>query len=100
MKYIVISVLLFSTARLLPNEASGSSNLLISPDSISCFVLPTYPPIAWDSATEGRVVVLLTISPSGDVTRSVTTSGPVALKKGAEDTVRKWKFKSSQLDFG
>jgi TonB family protein len=55
-------------------------------------VMPVYPSIAKNAATEGIVRVYVTIDEQGNVGEIDRSEGPSLLKGAAEDAARRWKF--------
>ncbi len=53
-----------------------------------------YPPIAKAAHVSGTVVLQITINTAGNVTNVKTVSGPPMLVGAAQDSVRKWTYKS------
>ncbi len=52
----------------------------------------TYPAVARDARIQGTVEVFVEVSPSGDVASASANSGHPALKRAAEENVKRWKF--------
>jgi TonB family protein len=61
-------------------------------------VIPVYPAIAKNSATEGTVRVYVTIDENGNVSKIARTEGPSLLRGAAEDAARRWKFSRTAVD--
>jgi TonB family protein len=61
-------------------------------------VVPVYPAIAKNSATEGTVRVYVTIDENGNVSEIARTEGPSLLRGAAEDAARRWKFSRTAVD--
>ncbi len=60
--------------------------------------IPSYPPIARATHTEGTVRLAATISKTGSIENLRVTSGPVLLQQAALDAVRCWRYKPYLLD--
>jgi TonB family protein len=59
---------------------------------------PVYPPIAKTAGVSGTVVLDAVISKSGTITDLRVVSGPVMLRKAAEDAVRTWRYRPYKLN--
>ena len=59
---------------------------------------PKYPSDAKKAHIEGRVVLIATISESGDVEELCVSQGPVMLQQAAFDAVKTWKYKPTVLN--
>ena len=60
--------------------------------------LPTYPPIARISRTQGTVVLQATISRAGTIENLHAISGPPMLQQAAIDAVRTWRYRPYLLN--
>jgi TonB family protein len=54
---------------------------------------PVYPPDAIAGHLQGPVVLVIVISPQGDVSKIVSVDGPPLLAASSRDAVQQWKFK-------
>lgn len=61
-------------------------------------VVPVYPAIAKNSATQGTVRVYVTIDENGNVSKIARSEGPSLLIGAAEDAARRWKFSPTAVD--
>jgi protein TonB len=59
---------------------------------------PVYPPIAKTAGVSGTVVLEAVISKSGTIEDLHVVSGPVMLRKAAEDAVRTWRYRPYKLN--
>jgi periplasmic protein TonB len=59
---------------------------------------PVYPPIAKTAGVSGTVVLDAVISKSGNIQDLRVVSGPVMLRKAAEDAVRTWRYRPYKLN--
>jgi TonB family protein len=55
-------------------------------------VVPVYPQLARNAATQGIVRVYVTVDEQGNVSEIAKTEGPALLRGAAEDAARRWKF--------
>lgn len=55
--------------------------------------LPTYPPIARATGTQGTVVLAATISRAGTIENLRVVSGPMMLQQAALDAVKSWRYR-------
>jgi protein TonB len=60
--------------------------------------IPTYPPIAIVTRTQGVVILAATISKSGTIENLRVVSGPPVLQQSALDAVNTWRYKPYVLD--
>jgi TonB family protein len=51
-----------------------------------------YPVVARDAQIQGAVEIEVIVSPDGDVISASANSGHPALKRSAEENIRRWKF--------
>jgi TonB family protein len=59
---------------------------------------PIYPPIAKTAGVSGTVVLEAVISKAGAIEDLHVVSGPVMLRKAAEDAVRTWRYRPYKLN--
>jgi TonB family protein len=59
---------------------------------------PIYPPIAKTAGVSGTVVLEAIISKTGSIEDLHVVSGPVMLRKAAEDAVRTWRYRPYKLN--
>ncbi len=59
---------------------------------------PIYPPIAKTAGVSGTVVMEAVISKAGTIEDLHVVSGPVMLRKAAEDAVRTWRYRPYKLN--
>jgi TonB family protein len=59
---------------------------------------PVYPPIAKTAGVSGTVVLEAVISKAGAIEDLHVVSGPVMLRKAAEDAVRTWRYRPYKLN--
>jgi TonB family protein len=59
---------------------------------------PVYPPIAKTAGVSGTVVLDAVISKAGTIENLRVVSGPVMLRKAAEDAVRTWRYRPYKLN--
>jgi TonB family protein len=59
---------------------------------------PVYPPIAKTAGVSGTVVLEAVISKAGTIEDLRIVSGPVMLRKAAEDAVRTWRYRPYKLN--
>ncbi len=59
---------------------------------------PIYPPIAKTAGVSGTVVLEAIISKTGNIEDLHVVSGPVMLRKAAEDAVRTWRYRPYKLN--
>jgi periplasmic protein TonB len=59
---------------------------------------PVYPPIAKTAGVSGTVVLEAVISKTGAIEDLRVMSGPVMLRKAAEDAVRTWRYRPYKLN--
>ena len=60
--------------------------------------VPTYPPIAIASRTEGKVVLQATISRKGTIENLRVISGPIMLQQAAINAVQNWRYRPYLLN--
>lgn len=61
-------------------------------------VKPAYPELAKLSRTEGSVMLQVFISREGTVSKVEVVSGPPLLTRAAQDAVKQWKYKPTQVN--
>jgi TonB family protein len=59
---------------------------------------PVYPPNAIAGHLQGPVVLVIVISPQGDVSKILSVDGPPLLSQSSRDAVQQWKFKPYVLN--
>jgi periplasmic protein TonB len=57
-----------------------------------------YPPIAKTAGVSGTVVLEAVISKAGTIENLRIVSGPMMLRKAAEDAVRTWRYRPYKLN--
>ena len=57
--------------------------------------VPVYPPIAKAAHVSGTVVLVATISKTGEVEDLHAVSGPAMLQQAAQEAVKTWRYKRS-----
>jgi periplasmic protein TonB len=60
--------------------------------------LPSYPPIARATHTEGTVILQAAISTSGTIENLRVVSGPIMLQQAALAAVQQWRYKPYLLN--
>lgn len=61
-------------------------------------VVPVYPQIAKNAASQGLVRVFVIVDEQGNVSEIAKTEGPPLLRGAAEDAARRWKFSPAAVD--
>ena len=89
-----------------PNPAESDNTKAPDKDTISTGslntratkrVVPVYPQMAKNAATEGIVRVYVTIDEQGNVSEIDRSEGPSLLRGAAEDAARRWKFSPTAI---
>lgn len=79
---------------LVPFVANSQTKALEEPLVIST-ELPSYPPLARASCTQGSVAIVVQIDEQGQVTSTDVLYGHILLRSAAEAAARKWRFKAT-----
>lgn len=97
---VVAAVLMSSAAWAVRMPGLGPDDngpLHVAPDIQSLRIVtsakPVYPELARLSRTEGAVVLNISISKDGTVSKVEIVSGPSLLTRSAQEAVRQWKYK-------
>jgi len=59
---------------------------------------PKYPADAKRNHIEGRVVIVATVSPSGNVEQLCVSQGPESLRQSAFEAVKTWRYRPFQVN--
>ncbi len=86
-----------------PGSASGGNRKIaisagVAQSNLISAIPPVYPPIANAARVSGTVVLVATISKTGDIENLRIVSGPAMLQSAALDAVRQWRYRPYLLN--